>query len=569
MGKCGFLLIEPVGKMFNINLKLITLARRINIGTRLILAFGIMSFFLVLVISTNAYLNASNKKTLLGGLDRSNSKIALANSMKVARLQIGVSTRNLGLLTDASSIVKEIEKIELNRANQRESSNQLKRLGLGGEEKKVVAAIESLETEFEISLKLAVELAQAFNNEGAAKIISEQIDTIDKKLLVELEHLEAIQVTNAKQTLEASAVRDKETLITSVLIGALALLSSGLCARTIRHSVTGPLINAVNIAKDVAKGKLTSRSELSGNDEVTELMRALAEMNESLGRMVGEVRDSVETINVAAGEIAIGNADLSSRTESQANSLGETASMVSHLTDTVRQNAASAIDANRLAETASQIAESGGEVVSKVVQTMGEIKGSSRQIVDIISVIDGIAFQTNILALNAAVEAARAGEQGRGFAVVASEVRSLAQRSALAAKEIKQLITESVEKIENGSALVDQAGERMERIVSSINLVVDTVSRITEASQEQSIEISKINEAVFSMDEMTQQNAALVEQAAAAAESLQEQANRLNAAAKIFILKESDALALDIDVRNKPFSAIQITGKNKVLRYRG
>ena len=528
-----------------------------------------MSFFLVLVISTNAFLNASNKKIMLDGLERSNNKIALANYMKVARLQIGVSTRNLGLLTDASSIGKEIEKIVRNQTIQHESNNKFKNLGLGPEEKKIILAIEKLETDFDIALKLTIELAQAFNNEGAAKIISEQIDVIDGKLLAELERLETIQANYAKQTLDASANRDQETLIASILIGVVALLSSALCSRTIRHSVTVPLIHAVNISKEVAKGRLTSQTELSGNDEVTELMRALAEMNESLGRMVGEVRASAETINLAAGEIADGNADLSSRTESQANSLGETAAMVSHLTDTVRQNAESAIDANRLAETASQIAASGGEVVSKVVQTMGEIKGSSRQIVDIISVIDGIAFQTNILALNAAVEAARAGEQGRGFAVVASEVRSLAQRSALAAKEIKQLITESVDKIENGSALVDQAGERMERIVSSINLVVETVSQITEASQEQSIGISKINDAILTMDEMTQQNAALVEEAAAASESLQEQASRLNTAARIFILRDSATLAFDVELQPHSTSLNHLKKRNQSLRYHG
>jgi methyl-accepting chemotaxis protein len=262
-------------------------------------------------------------------------------------------------------------------------------------------------------------------------------------------------------------------------------------------------------------------------------------MNDSLMTTVGQVRLGTETISTASREIANGNADLSARTEAQASSLEQTTSSMEELTSTVKQNAENARQANQLVVSASDVATRGGDVVGQVVETMGSIKESSRKIVDIIGVIDGIAFQTNILALNAAVEAARAGEQGRGFAVVASEVRSLAQRSAAAAKEIKTLIGDSVEKVDVGSRLVDQAGRTMDEIVTSVRHVADIMNEIASASAEQSSGIEQVNRAVSQMDEMTQQNAALVEQAAAAAASMQDQAVTLAQAVAVFRLAES------------------------------
>jgi methyl-accepting chemotaxis protein len=308
----------------------------------------------------------------------------------------------------------------------------------------------------------------------------------------------------------------------------LLVLLGGTLALLLARSITVPLARAVEVAQRVAAGDLTSDVLNDRGDETGKLLDALRQMNGNLSLLVGDVRLSTDTIAVAAHEIAAGNADLSSRTEAQASALEQTTSSMEHLTGTVRRNADNARQANQLVLSASDIAVKGGEEVGQVVSTMGAIKDSSRKIVDIISVIDGIAFQTNILALNAAVEAARAGEQGRGFAVVASEVRNLAQRSASAAKEIKLLIDDSVGKVDEGSRLVDAAGRTMEDVVNSVKQVTDIMSEISLASEEQSSGIGEINAAIAQMDEMTQQNAALVEQASAAAESMREQAQALS-----------------------------------------
>jgi methyl-accepting chemotaxis protein len=310
------------------------------------------------------------------------------------------------------------------------------------------------------------------------------------------------------------------------------------------QSITGPLNEAVEVAERVAQGDLSSDIKVQSQDETGRLMQALKEMNASLMEIVGEVRFGTDTIAVVSREIADSNLDLSSRTEEQATSLQETAASMRDLTDTVKQNADHASQANRLASTASEVAARGGMVVSQVVDTMGSINASSKKIVDIIGVIDGIAFQTNILALNAAVEAARAGEQGRGFAVVASEVRSLAQRSAAAAKEIKTLIGDSVEKVTVGSQLVAQAGVTMDEVVASVKRVTDIMTEITIASQDQSNGIERINYTIAQMDDVTQQNAALVEEAAAAAESMQNQASNLAKVVSIFKLDDNATLSL-------------------------
>ncbi|MGK5026268.1 methyl-accepting chemotaxis protein [Janthinobacterium sp. RB2R34] len=334
---------------------------------------------------------------------------------------------------------------------------------------------------------------------------------------------------------QASATFSQARSLILVMLAVLIVVGLAL-AIFVARTVALPLREAVGVAQRVAAGDLTATISRGGADETGQLMTALAAMNSSLLQVVGEVRGGTDTIAIASAEIASGNLDLSSRTEEQASSLEQTASAMEELTSTVKQNADNARQAKQLSLSASSVAGDCGKVVGEVITTMDSISASSRKIVDIISVIDGIAFQTNILALNAAVEAARAGEQGRGFAVVASEVRNLAQRSAAAAKEIKALIDDSVVQVSAGTAQVQHAGKTMAEVVDSVRRVSDVVSEITAAGEEQSVGIEEVNRAIIQMDSVTQQNAALVEEAAAAAAALQEQAAKLASVVSVFRL---------------------------------
>ena len=323
------------------------------------------------------------------------------------------------------------------------------------------------------------------------------------------------------------------------LIAMVAVFGSvGALYFILRKMVADPLKEATAAAQRLAAGDLTTQVHVGRRDEIGQLLQAMNGVGQGLAGVVGNVRKSTDQINLASGEIATGNNDLSARTEAQAAALEETTATMENFTDTVKRNADNARQASTLVASASDYAVRGGEVVNQVVATMGSIKDSSRKIVEIIGVIDGIAFQTNILALNASVEAARAGEQGRGFAVVATEVRNLAQRSAAAAKEIKALIADSVDKVDNGSLLVDQAGKTMQDIVASVSNVTRIMNEIATASAEQSNDIEEVNRAVVDMDDMTQKTAALVEQAAAAAESLHQQAALLSKNVAIFKLAQ-------------------------------
>ena len=352
-----------------------------------------------------------------------------------------------------------------------------------------------------------------------------------------LQHQRASIDATARE-IDAVASTSRNLLLT---LAVLALGFGVVCAWLLTTGIVRPLRTAVEIARKVADGDLTAQIDASAKDETGQLLLALKDMNTSLLNIVSEVRSGTDSIATSSTQIAAGNQDLSSRTEEQAGSLEETASSMEELTSTVKQNADNARQANQLAASAAQVAVKGGEVVAQVVGTMESINSSSNKIVDIISVIDGIAFQTNILALNAAVEAARAGEQGRGFAVVASEVRNLAQRSASAAKEIKILIGASVEQVNAGSMLVAQAGSTMNDIVDSVQRVSDIITEITAASSEQSVGIDEINRAIGQMDAVTQQNAALVEESAAAAESMQHQAHSLAQVVSVFKLNGQQA----------------------------
>ena len=356
-------------------------------------------------------------------------------------------------------------------------------------------------------------------------------------------YLESIRVIAQQQrdqldtSLKALAETNARARTALVVFGLVALVAGGALAVWLTRSITRPLAQAAEVADAIARFDLTGRIETTGGDETGQLLRSLSEMQAALVRLIGEVRGSTDSIGTASAEIAMGNMDLSARTEQTASNLQEAAASLTQLTGTVRQTADAATTANQLAGSAAETAQRGGAVMGQVVATMGEISDSSRRIADIIGTIVGIAFQTNILALNAAVEAARAGEQGRGFAVVASEVRSLAQRSAQAAKEIKTLIATSVERVESGSRLVSDAGTTMNDIVTSVQRVTDIIAEIRAASQEQSDGINQVNAAVGHLDQMTQQNAALVEEAASAAESLKDQSHRLSTAISVFRLR--------------------------------
>ncbi|WP_218240091.1 methyl-accepting chemotaxis protein [Comamonas fluminis] len=364
-----------------------------------------------------------------------------------------------------------------------------------------------------------------------------------------------LEAASAAQHAEKSAF----ALARYWLLGTLALvvlIAAGV-GLTMTRAITAPVATAVKLAQDVAAGRLTSVIHNQRRDEMGLLLNALEDMRRQLASVVQDVRSNAQGVALASGEIAQGNADLSSRTESQASALEQTAASMEQLGSTVRQNADNAQTANQLAKSASDVAGRGGAVVAQVVDTMKGINESSRQIADIIGVIDSIAFQTNILALNAAVEAARAGEQGRGFAVVAGEVRTLAQRSAEAAKEIKQLIGASVERVEQGSDLVDKAGATMEEIVTAISRVTDIMGEISAASREQSQGVAQVGEAVTQMDQATQQNAALVEESAAAADALQRQARALVDSVAIFQLGGADKGFAQAALTARPVAAVR------------
>ncbi|KXS32154.1 MAG: Methyl-accepting chemotaxis protein I [Candidatus Gallionella acididurans] len=418
-------------------------------------------------------------------------------------------------------------------------------------EKSALQHIKEATEEYRVAMKKVVEMKAS----GASiEEIDQRIKGADRPLGVAFDELLAV-VRDEIQAASGSVYKTADSgQAETIFIGVLTIVLSVLFAWYSTISITRPLEDAARVAGSVAKGNLTHVIEVKSRDETGQLLQALKDMNASLGGIVGEVSYATASITTAAREIAAGNSDLSQRTEQQASSLEETASSMEELTSTVKQNAENAKQARQLSVNASDIAIKGGKAVNEVVDTMALISTSSKKIADIIGVIEGIAFQTNILALNAAVEAARAGEQGRGFAVVASEVRNLAQRSAAAAKEIKVLIDDSVGKVDTGSRQVGQAGATMNEVVMAVKRVTDIMAEISAASSEQSAGIEEVNQAIVQMDDMTQQNAALVEQAAAAAESMLAQAEALTHAVSAFSLdKENVAIS--------PQAAVTLAGK--------
>lgn len=438
-------------------------------------------------------------------------------------------TRIVATASTADPAVDELFKAQIPAASARitEIQKQVEATGLDDQEKALVARIADERKVALVSLAKVRDFKAAADQPSAATEVKANLQpSVDKyvKSLQEFSDLQKSRYAALNDTFQAE--RTANNWLTRSMVGALLLLLLGGTVVLIRQ-IRQPLKDAIAVAEKIASGDLSVKVRTDRGDEFGEMMRALAHMQDQLVHLVADVRHGTQSIATASEEIATGNQDLANRTEQTASNLEKTASSMEQLTATVKQSAESARQANQLAGSAAQVAQRGGAVVSQVVSTMDEINASSRKISDIISVIDGIAFQTNILALNAAVEAARAGEQGRGFAVVASEVRSLAGRSADAAKEIKTLINTSVEKVDGGAALVAQAGQTMNEIVSSVQRVTDIMGEITAAASEQSDGIAEVNRAVGQLDQMTQQNAALVEQSAAAASSMKDQAHRL------------------------------------------
>ncbi|KQV91339.1 chemotaxis protein [Massilia sp. Root351] len=517
-----------------------------KVGTRLGLGFALVLLFLIAVTAVGIVRMAQIQDRLDHVVSFNNVVTRLVIDMRNNVNERVSSLRTLTLMSDPADMEPEMKRIkELSdkyAAHQKKLEAQFA-LEATAEEKTLMAAIKEHEAATMPAIAKASELWLSNQAEAATKVMIKEIRPPQKKWMESLDQLGALEDKLNAQVQVDAAEGFNSARSFMIFMGVLAVVISVGAAivitRGLLKQLGGEPDYTASIAGSIANGDLSISINTSSTDKDS-LLVEMKEMRNSLVGIVGQVRTGTETIGTASREIAAGNIDLSSRTEMQASSLEKTASAMEELTSTVKQNADNARQANQLAANASDVARKGGEVVSQVVDTMSSINESANKIVDIIGVIDGIAFQTNILALNAAVEAARAGEQGRGFAVVASEVRNLAQRSAGAAKEIKTLIGDSVEKVERGSKLVGQAGVTMDEVVDSVRRVTDIMGEIASASQEQSAGIEQVNQSIIEMDSMTQQNAALVEQAAAAAQSLQDQAGELARVVSIFKLSEHE-----------------------------
>jgi methyl-accepting chemotaxis protein len=505
--------------------------KSMSIATRL--TWGFVS---VLVLLAGVAATSNVAMRMVSGqmqqiVEVNNLKIELASSMLNSINQIGLHTRTVALLYDAKQIQEEAAAAEAAGAAYLKAEGELKAALDGSSstdtERQLLTGIAAQARQAVPALKAVVEKGVASDNVAAVQILTDTAGPIERAWRAKVTEFAVLQKRLIGEATATAAATKRNAMAAEMALVAVALAAGSLIAWRITRGVTRPLGRAVAVAERIAEGDLTSEVRAERDDETGRLLQAIASMQDRLSALVGHIRLAADAIETASSEVASGNQDLSQRTEQAASNLQQTASSMEQLTGTVKQSAEAARQANQLASSAAEVAARGGSVVSDVVTTMDQITHSSKKIADIIGVIDGIAFQTNILALNAAVEAARAGEQGRGFAVVAGEVRSLAGRSAEAAKEIKSLIGASVERVETGSRLVAAAGATMKEIVGSVQRVSDIIAAITASSAEQSEGIGQVNTAVTQLDQMTQQNAALVEEGAAAAESLKEQAQRL------------------------------------------
>lgn len=525
-----------------------------RVSSRLIAGFGMVLALLVVVLLLGTYYLKKMHQRMDEIANINNMQSKLASTMYLTVTERALALRNLILLTEEKEIRIEVDRIAAQTKKYHEAQDKLssmlnKDVNASAEEKRLLQQIADQAKLSEPFIRKGAELSLGKKNQEAYQMLRYEFRPVQKKWWEQINEFIAIEEKQNELAL-LNAERDYTSALDLMYIFGIAAVALGafaswLIVRSLLRQLGGEPAYAVKIAEKIAAGDLAVPIKIDHGDQHS-LLFAMREMRDGLADIVSKVRTGTDTIATAAKQIASGNMDLSSRTEQQAGSLEETASSMEELTSTVKQNADNARQANHLANSASDVAGRGGAVVSEVVSTMGSINASSRKIVDIIAVIDGIAFQTNILALNAAVEAARAGEQGRGFAVVATEVRNLAQRSAAAAREIKILIDDSVSKVDAGAKLVDQAGSTMDEIVVSIKRVSDIMSEITMATQEQTSGIEQINEAIIQMDDVTQQNAALVEEAAAAATALQNQADDLLDLVATFRMDESK---LDAEIK--------------------
>jgi methyl-accepting chemotaxis protein len=513
--------------------------RHVRIGSRLTIAFA-----LILVLATIA--TASALLAARANADATEKMLAipltkerLVSDWNVNTYSAIVRTSLIARSTDNTLSSVFAKDIADSVTRSTEIIKRVEPLLDSPEEKEQLKKVQALRARYQAAKVEVMDAKKAGDSITAERRYDEGFAPAAQAYSNALQELLAMQRrTIDEMTRTSRATYEERARLVLVLNGLMiALVAFG--AVTITRSIVRPLSRAVKVAETVAGGDLTGSFDHGRRDEIGDLLRAMQSMNDGLAKVVAEVQEGTRTIAAGSTEIASGNLDLSARTEQQASSLEETAASMEELTSTVRHNADNATQANQMAQAASAVAARGGEIVGQVVDTMGAIDSASRKIVDIIGVIDGIAFQTNILALNAAVEAARAGEQGRGFAVVASEVRNLAQRSATAAREIKALISDSVAQVNTGTALVQQAGATIEEVVASVARVTDIMAEITAASREQSAGIDQVNAAITQMDQATQQNAALVEEAAAAASSMQEQSVRLDELMRRFRLAQA------------------------------
>jgi len=508
----------------------------LGIGSRLAVAFSVVIALLLVILGVAVSMLNGVSNTMDVVVDDRYVQIALSNKIKNVGDRGAITIGRLLLATSPEQRKRYMDEYAVIRAANTENLAQFEKLIHTDESKVIFEEQSKARKEYGALVRKVFDLMAAGQRDEAMAVYQDEMAgpqaryyaLIDKMV----DHQAQSMVADVAGAKDQSRLAKLQMLAASVLAVLLGLGT----AYYITRSITRPIQRAIALAESVAAGNLTYRVEAPGKDEVGRLITALQHMVDSLHRIVSEVRTGADTIATAAQEVSQGNQDLSARTEQQASALQETASAMEQLTSAVKLSADSAGQADQSAASASTVATQGGEVVGQVIDTMNSIAVSSKRIVEITSVIDGIAFQTNILALNAAVEAARAGEQGRGFAVVASEVRSLAQRSALAAKEIKTLIDASVDQVDQGSRMVEQAGVTMQQVVNSIKHVSTIVADISASSREQSLGIEQVNTAIVQMDDSTQKNAAMVEQSTASARALQDQARQLTDVVSAFVL---------------------------------